>query len=71
MNNKPTPTRKPKTLYNQAILRELQKKYDVGLNYVRQSITGYRSGTLSIKIAEDYKMMEKAATAAIKETLKS
>jgi len=56
--------------YNEEILKALQNKYDVTAQYIRMSIRGERTGTMSIKIQEDYKTLEKEANKAVNNKIK-
>ena len=62
-------SRKKKSLYNTEILTELQNKYGFGRDYILKSIRGERSGTVPIKIQEEYKALLSASTQAIKKQI--
>jgi len=56
---------KKRVKYNTDILNALKEKYGVELDYIRKSIRGDRTGTLPIRIAEEYKSMQIASKKAI------
>ncbi|MFH6945144.1 hypothetical protein [Flavobacterium sp. FlaQc-50] len=62
-------SRKKKSLYNTEILTELQNKYGFGRDYILKSIRGERSGTIPIKIQEEYKTLLSASTQAIRKQI--
>lgn len=45
--------------YNPAIIKKLKAKYGLSTQFIGQSLRGDRSSDTSIKIVEDYKIMEK------------
>jgi hypothetical protein len=55
--------------YNKDIINELVARFDVTSRYVIMSIVGDRSGTLSIKIQEEYKQLDAASKKAIAQKL--
>ena len=52
---------KKKNIYNEEILIELEKKYGFKRNYIQKAIRGERTGTIPLKIQEEYKTLEKAS----------
>lgn len=56
----------PYKSYNPAIIKKLKEKYGLTTQFIGQSLRGERTSDTSIKICEDYKIME----AEIKKTLK-
>jgi len=52
---------KKKNNYNEEILLELEKKYGFKRNYIQKAIRGERTGTIPLKIQEEYKALEKAS----------
>lgn len=60
---------KKKTIYNEEILKELEKKYGFKRNYIQKSIRGERTGTIPLKIQEEYKELEKASKTAIQKKI--
>jgi len=52
---------KKKNIYNEEILIELEKKYGFKRNYIQKAIRGERTGTIPLKIQEEYKALEKAS----------
>lgn len=53
--------------YNAEIIKNLVKKYGVSTQFIGQSLRGDRTSLTSDSIVADYKLMEKAAKAAIVE----
>jgi len=53
-NNK----KKPYSSYNPAIIKKLKEKYGLTTQFIGQSLRGDRQSDTSIKICEDYKIME-------------
>ncbi len=58
-----------KNKYNPDILKELEKKWGVKKNYIQKSIRGERTGTIPLKIKEEYLALTQAANTAIKSKL--
>jgi Mor family transcriptional regulator len=53
--------------YNPEIIKKLKAKYGLTTQFIGQSLRGDRTSDTSIKICEDYKLME----TEIKKTLKN
>jgi hypothetical protein len=62
-------SRKKKSVYNTEILTELQKKYGFGRDYILKSIKGERTGTIPVKMQEEYKALLSASNQAIKQQM--
>lgn len=62
-------SRKKKSDYNTEILTLLQNKYGFGRDYILKSIRGERTGTIPIRIQEEYKMLLSASNQAIKKQI--
>ncbi|MBB4117900.1 hypothetical protein GGR32_000172 [Mesonia hippocampi] len=62
-------TKQKRQKYNDDVLQELKKKYDVTRNYIILSIRGERNGTLSIQIQEDYRKLNAASKKAINQKI--
>lgn len=59
-----------KNTYNTEILIELQKKYGFKKDYIQKSIRGDRTGTIPLKIQEEYKALLSASNKAVKDKIK-
>ena len=57
---------KKKNNYNEEVLNELINKYGFKKNYIQKAIRGERTGTIPLKIQEEYKSLSNAANSAIK-----
>lgn len=57
---------KTRQSYNDLVVDELKKKYDVTRNYILMSIRGERTGTFSIRIQEEYKKLDSASKLAVR-----
>jgi hypothetical protein len=55
-----------KSVYNNTIVAELVLKYGFSRNYILKSIRGERASIISIKIQEEYKMLERVSNQLIK-----
>lgn len=62
-------TKQKRQKYNDDVLQELKKKYDVTRNYIILSIRGERNGTLSVQIQEDYRKLNAASKKAINQKI--
>jgi hypothetical protein len=58
--------REKKANYNDTIIKELMAKYGFKRNYILMSIRGERTGTIPIKIQEEYKTLDSASKIAIR-----
>ncbi|WP_298307171.1 hypothetical protein [Flavobacterium sp.] len=56
---------KKKTNYNEEILNELIKKYGFKKNYIQKAIRGERTGTIPLKIQEEYNTLLKESKKTI------
>lgn len=45
--------------YNPVIIKKLKEKYGFSVQFIGQSLRGDRTSDMSLKICEDYKLMEK------------
>ncbi len=61
--NKPTQKR---INYNVEIINSLIAKYGFKKNYIQKAIRGERTGTIPLKIQEEYKTLEREARKVIK-----
>lgn len=52
-------------IYNEVIISALKEKYGFTSSYIRMSIRGDRTGTIPIKIQEEYKQLEREAKQAV------
>ncbi len=59
--------KKEYTTYNPAIIKKLKEKYGLSTQFIGQSLRGDRTSETSVKICEDYKLMEKEINNAIKD----
>lgn len=55
-----------KNTYNEDIIIELQKKYGFKKNYIQKAIRGDRTGTIPLKIQEEYRLLVSAANIAVR-----
>lgn len=62
-------TKKKKSSYNDTIIEQLMIKYGFGRDYILKSIKGDRSGTIPIRIQEEYKTLLSASNALIKQQI--
>jgi phosphoserine aminotransferase len=62
---------KKRNNYNEEILNELIKKYGFKKNYIQKAIRGERTGTIPLKIKEEYKTLTAAANIAIHSKINS
>lgn len=62
-------SRKKKSVYNTEILIELKNKYGFSRDYILKSIKGERTGTIPIKIQEEYKALLSTSNQAIKKQI--
>lgn len=53
--------------YNPAIIKRLKEKYGLTTQFIGQSLRGERTSETSIKICEDYKIMEREINKAVKQ----
>lgn len=51
--------------YNPAIIKKLREKYGMTTQFINASLRGDRTSDTSLKICDDYKLMEKEITKAI------
>jgi hypothetical protein len=56
---------KKKINYNEEILNELIKKYGFKKNYIQKAIRGERTGTIPLKIQEEYNTLLKESKKTI------
>lgn len=61
---------KKKINYNEEILNELIKKYGFKKNYIQKAIRGERTGTIPLKIQEEYNTLLKESKKTIVEKIK-
>lgn len=54
------------TTYNPTIIKKLKQKYGLTTQFIGQSLRGDRTSETSLKICEDYKLMEREINNAIK-----
>ena len=50
--------KKPYTSYNPLIIKKLKQKYGLSVQFIGQSLRGERTSDTSVKICEDFKLME-------------
>ena len=62
-------SRKKKSVYNTEILIQLKNKYGFTRDYILKSIKGERTGTIPIKIQEEYKSLVSASNQAIQQQI--
>jgi hypothetical protein len=60
-----------RTTYNDAVIKGLMERYGFKRNYIIKSISGERNGTLSIKIQEEYKVLNAATNNVLKTKIKN
>lgn len=53
--------------YNPAIIQKLKEKYGMTTQFINASLRGDRTSDSSLKICEDYKLMEQEINKAIKD----
>ncbi|TDS64286.1 hypothetical protein [Myroides indicus] len=53
--------------YNPAIIRKLIEKYGFTPQFIGQSLRGERTSEASLRICEDYKMMERKINTTLKD----
>lgn len=52
---------KKNNTYNATIIKELMMKYGFKRDYIQKSIRGERTGTIPLRIAEEYENLNRAA----------
>ncbi|WP_286767194.1 MULTISPECIES: hypothetical protein [Sphingobacterium] len=62
-------TKKKPDNYNTDILTELKAKYGFTISYIQKSIRGERTGKIPTQIQLEYKQLDRASKAAIKNEL--
>ena len=62
-------SRKKKSVYNTELLIQLKNKYGFTRDYILKSIKGERTGTIPIKIQEEYKSLVSASNQAIQQQI--
>lgn len=63
-------SRQKPQIYNDVVVKELMERYGFKRNYVLMSIRGERTGTIPVRIKDDYHRLDRAAKAAIKNKIK-
>jgi len=58
-----------KATYNDTVIKELIVKYGFGRDYILKSIKGERTGTIPIKIQEEYNALVRVSNKIIKEQI--
>lgn len=61
--------KKTRSNYNEEILKQLMKKYGFTKSYIQKSIRGDRTGTIPLKIQEEYKALDSETKKVIKTKL--
>lgn len=56
---------KKKNTYNAVIIKELIAKYGFGRDYIQKSIRGERTGTIPLRIAEEYEKLNRASNKTV------
>lgn len=61
--------RKKRNEYNDLVVKELMNRYGFKRNYVLMSIRGERTGTIPLRIKEDYRLLDNASKQAIRKKI--
>lgn len=59
--------RKKRNEYNDLVVKELMKRYGFKRNYILMSVRGERTGTIPLRIKEDYRLLDSASRQAIQQ----